>query len=182
MKSSSDRSAARRYARALLQSGTLEQNEPRVHALNTLSDIWKRETSLQLALLNPSVQEAQKLEVAGDLAQRLLPTDPHFANFVALLTTNKRWAMLELIAEQFKIELDSLKGRLRITVTSALDVPQEEQLELTNKLKSQFGDLASLTWETDTELIGGVVLRSGDRVFDASLAGALKRMETRLRG
>jgi len=182
MRSSSDRSAARKYSRALLESGSPEHHGERAEALNALARLWTSQAALRGTILNPSVKEDQKLAVARDLADKLLPSDPHFSNFLCLLIKNKRMQMLDLLAEQFKKELDALKRRLQIKITSASEVTPGEQQELEAQLKQGFGGLANLTWVTDSTLLGGAVLQSGDRVFDGSITGALKRMETRLRG
>ena len=107
------------------------------------------------------------LDVCGDL---LSPTGQNFAR---LLAENGRLGVMEGIVRQFTHERDLVEGRQEVTVTSAFKLTKAQIDDISSRVSKRLGADVELTVEIDKSLIGGVVIRAGDLVIDASLRGRL---------
>lgn len=169
---------ARPYARAAFD---LAQNARRV-------DEWSRALSLAAAVAgdaemrdlidHPQVGDDEMLSVfesvLGDAA------DTSFKGFLRVLMHYRRLALLPAIADQFEQQRRASEQRLKVNVTSAVEMQPEQLEKLTERLKSRFGRDVELETDVDADLIGGLIVRAGDKVIDASVRGRLERLESRL--
>ena len=69
----------------------------------------------------------------------------------------------------------------RATVKSAVPLTPSERSELEKKLTGHFGDGLLLRWEVDPSLLGGIVVRVGDKIIDGSVAGKLEALKRSLK-
>lgn len=97
-------------------------------------------------------------------------------NFVKLLVENGRLELAPEIERQFARERAATEGRRSVTVTSAYELSDSEQNSLAEKIAKRLGAEVDMTVEVDQSLIGGVVIRAGDVVIDASLRGRLNQL------
>jgi F-type H+-transporting ATPase subunit delta len=129
-------------------------------------------------IANPKVDReavaALVLDVAGD---RL---SPHGRNFVRLLGHNGRLDQLAAIRGIFEQEREALEGRGKIEVRSAYPLTPEEEGRIGEAMSKRLGVSVSLSVSVDPDLIGGVVVRAGDLVIDASLRGRLNQLRQAL--
>ena len=114
------------------------------------------------------------IEVGGD---GLFPT---MANFVRVLGEGRRLGLGPEIARLFEAERSRRAGRSAVEIVSAyeLDPPQVELLA--QAIGRRLGRELTLETAVDDSLIGGVVIRVGDSVIDASLAGRLRELSQEL--
>lgn len=68
-----------------------------------------------------------------------------------------------------------------VQVKSAYDLTGEETENLSRTLNAALGKTAKIKVEVDADLIGGVFIRAGDRVIDASVRGQIERLAKKLR-
>jgi len=169
---------ARPYARAAFD---LARDAGRV-------DQWSRALSLAAAAVkddlmqrvigHPQVTEEQMTslfeDVLGDAA------DSSFNGFIKVLLHYRRLPLLPEIAEQFEQQRRASEQRLKVNVTSAVEMKPEQIERLAERLQARFGTEIELETDVDDELIGGLVVRAGDKVIDASVRGRLERLEHRL--
>ncbi|PVZ68120.1 F0F1 ATP synthase subunit delta [Pelagibaculum spongiae] len=97
-------------------------------------------------------------------------------NFLKLLSENDRLAALPEIAvlfEQHKAELGHIA---QVQVTSAVAFPSALKDKLAEALKRNLGQDVRLAFDEDVSLIGGAVIRAGDKVIDGSVRGKLQRL------
>ena len=129
-------------------------------------------------IANPKVDSeavtALILDVAGD---RL--TD-HGRNFLRLLGQNGRLGLIADIRGIFEREREALEGRGHVEVRSAYPLTPEEESRIGDAMSKRLGVSVSLSVGVDPDLIGGVVLRAGDLVIDASLRGRLGQLRQAL--
>jgi F-type H+-transporting ATPase subunit delta len=92
----------------------------------------------------------------------------------------RRLVLLPAIAEQFEQQRRASEQRLKVNVVSAVEMQPEQLDKLAERLKSRFGRDIELETDVDSELIGGLIVRAGDKVIDASVRGRLERLESRL--
>ena len=173
-------SLARRYARALLEigeaSGTTETIGREVDALAAL---YKASPELAQALASPVVARAQRRAILEEVLARMAVAKTTRA-FALLLLERERTAYLPAIARELGELGDARMGRVRAEVVSTLNLPPETVDGIRALLARLTGKTVLLEETVDPELIGGVVTRVGDRVYDGSLRTQLERMRERI--
>ena len=106
--------------------------------------------------------------------------DDHFGNFLKVVITNGRLELLPEVSVQFEQYRREAEERIRVEVTSAREMNDEESGKLAERLKSRFGREVDLHVEVDESLIGGAVIRAGDKVIDGSVRGRLEQLGRRI--
>jgi F-type H+-transporting ATPase subunit delta len=171
---------AKKYARALIGAYQPDQLDGVTAALDSVATTWEGSQELRDALSNPRVSRDERSQVLAAIAERIRPTDQLFKNTLLVVLENKRLTGLPEIATEFKSMVAALKKMLAVEISSAVEVSTSERTQLEQQLAKDFGSLSSVTWNTDSALIGGATVRAGDTVLDGSLAGALQRIKTEL--
>jgi F-type H+-transporting ATPase subunit delta len=133
---------------------------------------------MQAAIGNPRVTandvERLLLAISGDRI------DDAARNFIQLLVRNRRLAMLPQIREQFeKLKLED-EGKLDARISSAYPLDDAQRNQVVNLLSSRFKRKINATVTVDPELIGGIKVEVGDKVWDASVRGRLQTMAVTL--
>jgi F-type H+-transporting ATPase subunit delta len=100
--------------------------------------------------------------------------------FVDLLLRKKRLTEYETIVTEFEALVEKLQGVQRAHVVSAVPLTDAEQKRLHGELERHTKSKIRLTSEVDSGLIGGALVRIGDRVIDRSVATLLKAIEQQL--
>ena len=94
-------------------------------------------------------------------------------NFVKLLAANKRLELLPAIAELFEENKALYEKSVDVEITSAADLTDDQIVKLTSRLSEKLGRQVNINSQTDPSLIGGMLIRAGDTVIDASMRGKL---------
>lgn len=146
-------------------------------SLSFLADQLKDKNFLFVAN-NPKVSNeiltALILEISRD---RL---DSEAVNFVKLLIENKRLLLLTHIAKLFESLKAEDEGYIHVDVTVAYPFTKESKQDFTAKLEKKLGKKVHLKVTADKKLIGGVLVRAGDKVIDGSVRGRLQNMQKAL--
>ncbi len=173
-------SIARRYARALIELAKEEALVEKVlKDLNDFETLLSEQPMLQEVLARRSFTSRQQ---AGVLSEVLDATDfcKLTRQFLLLLVEKHRMDILDAIVYEFKRYYDELKGYVRVTVVSATPLPSRFEQQLISHLEAVTKRSVILTKEIDPDIIGGVVTRVGDVLFDGSLSTQLRRMKSAL--
>ena len=101
-------------------------------------------------------------------------------NFVRQLCSNHRVSVLPAIREQFDQMVAELQKLGEVTVTSAFPMGDAETAKLAVSLKRRFAQDVRVSVEVDPTLMGGIVVRFGDLVIDASVRGRLNKLASTL--
>lgn len=101
-------------------------------------------------------------------------------NFVRQLCGNRRVFALAAIREQFEQMVAELQKLGEVTVTSAFPMGDAETAKLAASLKRRFAQDVRVSVEVDPALMGGVIVRFGDLVIDASVRGRLNKLASTL--
>ena len=169
-------SAPRRYAEAAFQLASRDD------AIET----WRRELEqadaavdgqLMDVLANPALPLDERLDAANrvlaDLGQSV-------RNLVFLLVRRSRIEQLPRVVAEF-IRLDERRqGITHATATSAAPLTDIERKALTARLEQMTGGRIALETDVDAGLLGGLVVRVGDRLIDGSVRGRLERLRNQL--
>ncbi|MEM7053931.1 MAG: F0F1 ATP synthase subunit delta [Pseudomonadota bacterium] len=169
---------ARPYARAAFdlaeKSAALE---PWRNALSAAAEVVATESASRI-LGNPKIDAEQIIALFGDaLGGHMTDT---FKNFLNVLMHYRRLPLLPEIYAQFEILRRASEQRLKVHVTSAIELDAGQREKLAARLKQRFGAEVDMETDVDAELIGGLVVRAGDRVIDSSLRGRLEQLGRQL--
>jgi F-type H+-transporting ATPase subunit delta len=173
---------ARRYAMALADVVMASGEAQEVKAeLATWEEMMQSNEQLLEVFRNPTIPYDQKQKVLSTLIARAR-VRPTTANFLQVLLQNQRLAELGEVNKRFAQVLDERSGVVSAQVTTARPVPQSSQEALRAKLATMTGKSVRLSFETDEELIGGIVTRIGSTIYDGSVRNQLQQVKERLAG
>lgn len=175
------RTAAARYARALLDVALKEQVDLTLleSQLADFDALVRQHDPLRTALLSPAVPAPRKRAAVTELAARagLLPV---LGRTLALLADRDRLALLPELVEAVRQRVLESRNVVRAEVTTALPLSPERLKQVEHSLAQATGRLVELRAHVDPSIVGGMVARVGGTVFDASVAGHLQRLRQRL--
>ena len=120
---------------------------------------------------DPATSKAEKagliIKVLGD------KLDPLQQNLIKLMSENDRLMIFSDVMTQFEIARAKAENKIDAEVTSAFELTAEQTEELIKTLKNNLGCDITLTTTVDKSLIGGVIIKAGDTIIDASMKSQL---------
>ncbi|WP_445634437.1 ATP synthase F1 subunit delta [Nostoc sp. DSM 114161] len=171
---------AQPYAQALLsiaQSKNL--TEEFGEDARTLLGLLSTNKELQNFLGNPFIQPENKKSLIRQLVGE--GGNPYLRNFLLVLVDKRRIAFLEPILQQYLALLRQLNQTVLAEVTSAVPLTEAQQQAIREKVIAiTNARQVELETKVDGELIGGVIIKVGSQVIDASIRGQLRRLSLRL--
>ncbi len=105
---------------------------------------------------------------------------PLFWNFLQIAAKRNRLDILSAICRECRVQLDALRGRIPVTITTATELDGPILETLSGKLRQILGGEPVIRNVVDPETIGGLVVRVGDTVYDASLLTQLKNVRQQM--
>ena len=155
--------------------------------LNALREWSEMLLSLAQAVNHPEVQAAVSnprvpaVQIAG-LMDALLGTSASAQqrNFVRIVADNRRLLVLPEIAELFEARKAEAEKSVNVVVDSAFELSAAQQDKIAASLKKRLAREIKLTCNVKKELLGGVVIRAGDKVIDGSALTRLAEMANAL--
>jgi F-type H+-transporting ATPase subunit delta len=164
---------ARPYAEAAFKlardAGALPQWSD---ALSRLSQVVHTKLAREL-LTNPRLTSDQLAAVIGDVSGVL--TDEQ-RRFVRVLAANERLAVLPEIVSLFEAQRNAHEGVLDAQVSSAYPLSEQQITDVIATLEAKYGRKVKVSVSVDPDLIGGISIRIGDEVMDASVRGKLAQL------
>jgi F-type H+-transporting ATPase subunit delta len=171
---------ARRYAQALLELGTEQGTLDKVvEEMSSAAEAWDASADFRNAIENPLVGHDAKKAVIGDVADRI-GAGSVTRNTLLLLVDRRRMKTLPYLARTLRELADAKKGVIRAEVTTAAPLGDEYYAKLQAKLEKLTGQRVVVDKRTDPAIIGGVIARIGDRIFDGSLRTRLDTLRSAL--
>ncbi|MEW6327367.1 MAG: ATP synthase F1 subunit delta [Thermodesulfobacteriota bacterium] len=165
--------AAKRYAKALFAVGKEEDKlEAYQQELNGIARILRESPELIDALTNPVYPTDMKVRLMGDLAG-VFKLSPIMGNFMKLLVEKRRVLCVPDIGELFQKLTDELMGVKRAVVTAVIPLDEDVKRRIQEALEKVTGKKVILNTEQDPSIIGGLVVRAGDMVWDGSVRSQL---------
>lgn len=170
-------SAPRRYAEAAfeiaLRDETVEQWRAELDQAAAALD----SADLGETLANPALPMQQRVAIVQGVFADL--GDPA-RNLILLVLRRGRIRQLPRVAAEFRRLDDKRNNLVHATATSASPLDDAELGAITARLEQLSGAQVALETEVDPDLIGGVVVRIGDRLIDGSVRGRLERLRNQL--
>ncbi len=168
------RTLARPYARAAFEVAQSQDSLAEWSEVLTLAGQVAANSDVKQLLAHPGVDRPVKAEIILEFAGTEV-SEP-VRNFFAILAEKGRLTLLPEIAELFRKFRADLERTVEIDVTAAFELTDEQHQKLAQVLSTKLNRQVSLSAKTDQSLIGGVVVRTGDMVIDASVRGKLDRL------
>ncbi len=170
--------SARRYAEAAFEIGRAD---------GTL-DAWERDMAtiqatmrhpdLSRLLQHPAIPFAEKERVLRRVMGRGVAAAP--INLVLLMVRRGRPGAIEPMIARFSELLRRERGIALAQVRTALPLDEGQRAEIASRLRALTGSQVEMDETVDPDLIGGVAVRIGDRLYDASVRSRLERLRARL--
>jgi F-type H+-transporting ATPase subunit delta len=165
---------ARPYAQAAFlfanEHHTLKDWSAMLSLLATIAD----DAGMSELLDSPHLTETQLadlfIQVAGE------GINEKCANFVRELAANGRLKLLPEIAALFEIQRRDAEGTVQAELVTAYPASEAQQAEIIASLRKRLGREVELSCSTDSDLLGGAIIRAGDLVIDGSVRGKLERL------
>ena len=168
---------ARRYAKALVQLAAEEQRVEPIHEeLNRLETLLAEHSDLKSVLINPAYGTDQKRAIMQDVMLKM-EISGTVANFLLLLLDRGRINFLSAIISSYGAYADEFSGVVRPTISTAIALEEDKIQGIKDALTTATGKKVILTVAVDPSLIGGVVTKIGDMVYDGSIRTQLNRIE-----
>lgn len=173
-----DPQAAKRYAQAAFQialaNGTIDQWS------DGLKDVA---TVLSESTIAPLLADRKvPVEHRQAMLDRALDISPLVLNLARLLVVKGRSMEAAAVSKQFDEMADEQRGIAHASVTTAVELTPEQLKAIEDRLSTQLGKQVQATATVDPAILGGVVVKVGDKLVDGSVRSRLKRLRRELEG
>lgn len=175
----SETTVSRSYAEALFALGEkLNQHDSFSGSLEALDATVQNTPQLRAFLASPKIDAAaKKRALRSALGGR---SHDVFLNFLMVLIDKRRQRLLQEITREYRSLLDERLGRLNVQVTMARQPDAATEKEIAEKLTRSLGKQVVPHISVNKDILGGIIVRFGDRVLDGSLRRRMLSMRRRL--
>ncbi len=164
---------ARNYAEALFAAG--DEFGP---LLDAVAGAVQADERIATALESPRVSKAAKSQILERALKGEAP--PQFVRFLQAVVRRGRQGLLAEIAQQYQVLLDEKLNRVHAGVTLANEADARTQKQVVERLTEALGREVRAYFRSDPRILGGVVVRVGDRIFDGSVRRRLTALQRRM--
>lgn len=168
---------AKRYSRALIESAGSEVDAIR-NDLGLINETINSSSDLKNVILNPTFNEEKVEEIIGDIFSSKISEKT--LNFLKMLIKAHRMDIFEDITYWYCEFDDELKNKLKVSVTSAIDLNDETKERLKHKLEAKFKKTILLNYAVDESIIGGLIIKANDKIIDGSIKSKYERLKKSL--
>lgn len=169
---------ARPYAAAVFkrskETGTTEQWSKNLAFMSAVL----KDKEISVVVDNPNISKGKLSALMLDICQGQV--DGEGANFLKLLVQNSRITLVPTISELFETYRAESEGYVDVEVATAYAFSKEEKQNFASALEKTLSKKVHMNVTVDKSLIGGVVVRAGDKVIDGSIKGQLQQLAKRL--
>ena len=173
-------SLARRYAKAIFDIGSQQGDLTKLGAdIRSLAKAMTESKELDTALTNPAIRRSDRRKVIDGLL-KTIGVQTASRNLVYLLLDGERMGSLPAISRALDEMIEAKAGRVTAEVISAKPLDPSQLSQINAALEKLSGKKVSVTTRQDPELLGGVVAKVGDVVYDGSLRTQLRTLRDEL--
>ncbi|MCG8576751.1 MAG: ATP synthase F1 subunit delta [Flavobacteriales bacterium] len=166
---------ASRYAQSLLDLAVERNVLDKINGdMKSLASVCRESKDLQNLLKSPIVNSDMKIKAFNEIFGKSM--DEMSLGFVKLIVKNKRGAILSQIAESFTSLYKEHNNILEVTVVSAKALENTVKDKILARVQENHSGTIELTEEVDEALIGGFVVKMGDKQIDSSIARQLTNL------
>ena len=162
------------YAEALFEVGRDRGKlDPLREQLAQFADAVDRDRDLQVFFFSPYLSSAEKRE---GMKRAILGAEPELMNFLELLVEKGRMPEIFRIRREFDELWKRENRRIDVTVTSAVELDPAVVARIGEEVERQTGEKVDLSSNVEAGILGGIVLRVGNMVLDASIRSRLEKL------
>jgi ATP synthase F1 delta subunit len=162
------------YARSLFEvakdQGKLDEVRDQ---LTAIADALAESREMQQFFFSPYFSTTEKEE---GLEEVVSGADPVVLNFLKLLIENHRMPVLFRVRDEFEQLWEQENKLLPVQVTSAIELDKATVKQIGDKIAEQTGRKVDLSAEVEPDILGGIVVRVGNSVLDASIRNRLEQL------
>ena len=176
-----NKTAAIRYARALLDVAIKEQADPeRIERdLAAFGGLLSDHPALARVLLNPAVPMPRKRAAVAEIVEKTQPP-PILGKLLVLLAERDRLVLVPDVLASYRDRLLDHRNVVRAELTTATPLTEARAGAIEQQLRQATGRTVALHTRTDPGIVGGVIARIGSTVYDGSITRQLAKMKERL--
>ena len=164
------------YAKALLGSAGASVDSIVAELEALVSECLDRHPGLETTLKSPRISQEDKEALLDRIFRGRI--DHTLLNFLKVLCRRGRIGSLRTIQATATEMREQQLGKQRVTVATAQPLSDAQRSSIAQALKNAFGKEAVLVEKVDASLLGGIVLRIGDKVLDGSMLGRINSMRS----
>jgi F-type H+-transporting ATPase subunit delta len=170
---------AKRYALALFQIAKEKKLLNKMEEeLRIVKKVVSENKDLNAVLKSPKLSKEEKKNL---IIEAFSSMNPYVINTIVILVERHRQDQLAEVANEFIQLANDERGVAEATVTSIRPLTEEESKALSTKFAAKIGKKSlKIENKVDSNLLGGLKVRIGNRIFDGSLQGKLQRLERQL--
>ncbi len=165
------------YAKALLaavgSTGNVDSVMEQFHSL--IHDVFDKQPVLEMALANPKLASDEKIRVLDKVFAGKM--DATLLTFLKVVSRRGRLNAIRGIYRAAASLRDEAVGRVRVLVTTAQKLDEAALKSLKEKLQNLFKKDVAISCKVDATILGGLIVRVGDMVFDGSVDGQLNLLK-----
>jgi ATP synthase F1 delta subunit len=162
------------YARSLFEVAKENDELDEIHEqLGEFADVLNENRELQVFFFSPYFSSQEK----KDGVEKVIDGgNERFVNFLQLIAERHRMPALFRMRREFDAMWREENKLLEVRITSAIDLDEELVKSIGQRIEEQTGKTIDLDANVDPDVLGGLVLRVGNMVMDASVRGRLERL------
>ena len=169
---------ARPYAQAVFETATEESKLTEWSEMLGLLEAVVTDAQMKSVLTSPKLDAAALSDfVQGVCGDALSETG---INLVKVLADARRLSFIPELSKLYEQLRAEAEGVIEVGVTSAYELSPEQEATISEAMANRLGRKVEITNDIDDSLIGGVIIRAGDSVIDASVKGRLKALATQM--
>jgi F-type H+-transporting ATPase subunit delta len=170
---------ARVYAESLLSLAAKNNEQDAVgEELRTVAEVMVKNPRIAVAFANPAISSKDRLAFLAKAFEH--NTSTLFKKFLGVLNAKGRLSNLPAISSAFLAIRDTQAGRVRVIVRAAVPLSGEQEQRLKNTLAQKLNKQPILNVRIEPELLGGLIVQIGDRVYDSSVRTRLNNLRNHL--
>lgn len=174
-----DATVARNYAETLFELARRHEGiEVYSEGVEMVARLLDENPDVRLFLETPRIDTAEKKAVLRRVFGDVLPEG--LVNFLLVTIDKRRQRLIRQIAREYHAIVDEHLDRAHVEVTVARPVDEETESRMAERLGSLLGKTAIPHVRVDPSIVGGVVFRTGDTIYDGSLRRRMDRMKRQL--
>ncbi len=171
-----------RYATALYDLADEHKKLDEVAAdLRGLRGLIDESAELRRLIASPVLTRAEQGKAIEAIAARA-EFQPLVKNILGLMAKNRRLFVLPQLIDAFLAELAKRRGEVTAEVISAQALSDAQKQALDEKLRRAVGSKVAIETRVDPSLLGGLIVKLGSRMVDASLSSKLQRLQLAMKG
>lgn len=168
------------YGEAIFELAVSEnKTDDFAEEIGMIQKVLKENPEFSAIMNHPKILKEEKLQVIDTVFKGRIADE--LTGFIRLVVEKDRYGQIQEIMQYFLDEVKKVKGIGVAYVSSALPLKEAQKKEIEKKLleTTEFREM-EMHYQVDEKLIGGLVIRIGDRVVDSSIRTKLTELESQL--